>query len=662
MLKIPQNIKIAIVIVLLVSALTLIIVLIWLLATSNVPNLCQDGMLNFGGKRIKLNESQKYCYCNDINPGFMFGCNFTGWLVMEDWMFPTWENEFSSVGTVASGPRASLEIADEFCTNNVSPVITPSGWGERDMIFTMYNKFGGNQAAEVEVARVMRNHWNQFLLNDHINIPQKMRSLGHTHVRIPVPYYLVEEPILTPVFFGKQYGSFTANYGFQSEGFITGAANHLYDMLVELKKQGIKAIISIQNLPGGSAANSTFAGAIFTEPMVFTNRLSSTYVENIESVSGRWAVIAQRNVNETWLQIATVAVQNIAEWLVYIESDDLVSGVVVGLEVCNQMAPGITKNANISRNIRIFLSEVIPNVSRLFSDASLDHKVIVNFVSPQNDPSFLKSLIDTNDLNNVTADYHSSFNKVSVIPATGESMTYICDPSKAGGTRCLSDYINLVWSDIAISQEMADKYKTITSTFIGDFNLDIALNWSNNYMILDQVGCCDPVSTENCNLSHICLPLGPDPNYELTKIFLSQFYRLQIANIFSKGFTGALFKSARTGSGWSPFLLNVVNPQEKDTAFNMSKQASNGYQKDSSQNGPPRNTNVGWALQIDNTLNYDYDQSGYLWWTRSIVELDRLQLIPKGLDQMSIQNACDCKGCDIGYDPNPSDAQCDIDN
>ena len=294
----------------------------------------------------------------------------------------------------------------------------------------------------------------------------------------------------------------------------------------------------------------------------------------------------------------------------------------------------------------------------------------MNFAFPHNDPTFLASLIASHSLTNVLVDYHISFNEASLQhsdnPFTGDSLTFDCDPNISGGLRCLSNYINFVWSDISNSQKEADSFKAVTKTFIGDFDIQVALNWSNNYMLKRegniQVGCCDPVKADDCNFSTVCLPLGADPNFALTKVFLSQFYRLQLSNIFSNGFIGAFFKAARTGSGWIPFNLGVQNPQKEGTAYNSSKQPISGYTKDATQGGPPEATDEGFALQYDGVGNYSSTNSGYLWWSNSLVELNRLDIIPRGLNKLDIQNACTCDGCSPseGYKPNPPTASCDL--
>ena len=88
----------------------------------------------------------------------------------------------------------------------------------------------------------MRNHWAGYIPDEALDV---IAAFGVTHARIPVGYWIIDAPV---------GGSSPYEFGFNHEGFVTGGLGYLEAALAKLKRRGIRALIDMHALPGGSSS------------------------------------------------------------------------------------------------------------------------------------------------------------------------------------------------------------------------------------------------------------------------------------------------------------------------------------------------------------------------------------------------------------------------
>ena len=147
------------------------------------------------------------------------GVNLGGWLAIEPWMFD-----------VAPFPGTNSE-ADLMLRLRLS-----DSW--RDL---------GFQNADDFAVQTMRNHWEQFIPDSALEL---LPGMGVSHVRIPVPYSIVDAPV-TAIQGSVRPGNATfLDYGLQHEGFATGGWNSFKRVIRTLKRLGVRAAVDLHTLPG----------------------------------------------------------------------------------------------------------------------------------------------------------------------------------------------------------------------------------------------------------------------------------------------------------------------------------------------------------------------------------------------------------------------------
>jgi len=132
--------------------------------------------------------------------GAFVGVNLGGWLLMEDWIFPSY-----FVG-----------------------VVPPDEHG-------LIHKMGGN--ANPAAIQFMKRHWDTFLTEGDLD---QLRLFGVTHVRIPVGYWLVD--------------------WHQEDGFVDGGLPYLERCVRWLQQRGMRAVLDLHALPGAQTPHQSFTG------------------------------------------------------------------------------------------------------------------------------------------------------------------------------------------------------------------------------------------------------------------------------------------------------------------------------------------------------------------------------------------------------------------
>ena len=290
---------------------------------------------------LRLNHNEG----NNINKRMMNGVNLAGWLLTE----PSW-------------------MYDQFKA--------PS---ENDLI-QKWRKENGKQYA----IDAMKNHWNGYYSESDI---VKAAKFGITHFRIPVGYWIVDAPVSVvstddDKAVDRSSRSYTMyDFGFNHEGFITGGLNYLEPMLKLLKKLGMKVIVDMHALPGGGSNCQDYAGIqIKDEKNSFwlgkPPKNNSVPIQSACTGSGPY--YTSRGDSMTWMDVGEKSVLKLAEWIVRLQKDHTMSNVVESYEVINE--PGLLWP--VEDRIKLFYTNVIPKVQKMFSDAKLKIHMNINSIYP----------------------------------------------------------------------------------------------------------------------------------------------------------------------------------------------------------------------------------------------------------------------------------------
>jgi hypothetical protein len=158
----------------------------------------------------------------------------------------------------------------------------------------------------------MKNHWSHYYTDEMLD---KAMTLGINAVRIPVGYWIMDAP---------DGGSSPLEYGFSPEGFVTGGLNHLREMLIKLKKRGMKALVDLHAHPCNSACVSN--GLSCAGPLAFTPEGGVQFYEEflhpeikLDLAKCGGGVYKTTRVTgpgmEMWGDVGVKAVNDLAKWL-----------------------------------------------------------------------------------------------------------------------------------------------------------------------------------------------------------------------------------------------------------------------------------------------------------------------------------------------------------
>lgn len=237
------------------------------------------------------------------------------------------------------------------------------------------------QGGDTFAVSTMYNHWKGYIPAAALDM---MSTFGLTHARIPIPYWILEQP-LTPILPAGLANSSTPPrwaYGFQHEGFVTGGMNHLEETLAQLKSRGIKVLIDMHALPGGSSACQSYAGWQVKEPYFWRG---TPPPDNTTAISGGCGgggpYHSSRGSSLTWREVGKQAVLALGAWVVGLQANSSLSDTVVGVEVVNE--PGCCVPGWQS-DIEGFTAEVVPPLQSVLAAGGVGTNVTINFIGPNN--------------------------------------------------------------------------------------------------------------------------------------------------------------------------------------------------------------------------------------------------------------------------------------
>lgn len=160
-------------------------------------------------------------------------------------------------------------------------------------------------------------------------------------------------------------GSSPYDFGFNHEGFATGGLGYLEATLAKLKARGIRALVDMHALPGGSSSCQarrpggqrgggmvgpsrmrsliaplpapplqSYAGWQVNQPLFWTGTPPATNATPIDAAcGGAGPYYSSRGSAQTWLQVGEDMVAALGAWVVSLQANASLADVVVGLEV-----------------------------------------------------------------------------------------------------------------------------------------------------------------------------------------------------------------------------------------------------------------------------------------------------------------------------------------
>lgn len=205
-----------------------------------------------------------------------------------------------------------------------------------------------------------------------------------THARIPIGYWVFDEPVTRvsqPDDIMSPGGAYS--YGFNHEGFVTGGLNYLQAMLAKLKSRGIRALVDIHAMPGGSSQCQSYAGWQVQSPVFWTGTPPATNATRIAACSGAGPYSTTRGSARPWMAVGEDTVLALGAWVVALQNDSSVSDTVVGIEVVNEPALGTD---GLQREVEQLLTDVVPKLQALLAAGNVMTNVTVS--SSRHAPSF----------------------------------------------------------------------------------------------------------------------------------------------------------------------------------------------------------------------------------------------------------------------------------
>eukprot|EP00039_Didymoeca_costata_P024388 m.10163 g.10163 ORF g.10163 m.10163 type:complete len:552 (+) comp4211_c0_seq1:182-1837(+) len=250
--------------------------------------------------------------------------------------------------------------------------------------------------------QTMKNHWAGYIPDKALDT---LAQFGTNTVRIPIGYWIMDTPV--------SGGSTMYDFGFNHEGFVTGGINYLEAMLVKLKARNIKALIDIHAMPGGSSKCQSYAGWQVNDDGFWQG--ASPPEDNTTAIisgcgGGAGPYYSSRGNAKTWLELGAEYVVKVGDWIVGVEQNSSVSGVIMGMEVVNE--PGLGWSG-IGNDIRWLANATVPIVQGKFKANNLKLDIILNFIGPneQGMGAWVKQQQTQGILpNNITIDYHNYYN------------------------------------------------------------------------------------------------------------------------------------------------------------------------------------------------------------------------------------------------------------
>lgn len=303
------------------------------------------------------------------------GANLGGWLVQENWLLP-------NVLLFRLGPA---DIRDN---------------QEWDYIQRMCQR-------GIDAVGSMRRHWASYLGEDDSYdlltasepppMLRRLRSAGVTRLRIPVGYWAFEPPVLPgcvgqlqadasespgqptvpgvgapsppPVFSsaGPVLRSLSSA-GLTSDGFVTGSALYLAALLRLLQPLGMRCVIDMHSLPGGSVKHMGYTGRYFDEARAFDGARAWYEASRNVSSSGTTGAKTGNGLGpgpskaHPFLKRTVAALDTLAALVAELDAAPETAGVVAAVAPWNEAL--FMDNVKAAEELPVFTLAMVPRIRK----------------------------------------------------------------------------------------------------------------------------------------------------------------------------------------------------------------------------------------------------------------------------------------------------------
>ena len=265
------------------------------------------------------------------------------------------------------------------------------------------------QGGDAFAIQTMRNHWSNYYPDAALDALVK---LGVTHARVPIGYWIIEAPVVIIADTIATQSPDFHTFGFNHEGFVTGGINYLEIMLAKLKTRGIKVLIDVHALPGGSSSCQSYSGWQVSDPLFWRASPPPSNMTIIPtSCGGAGPYRTTRGSSQTWMETGEDTVVALSNWIVSLQSNASMSDTVVGFEIANE--PGLGFNG-VQDAIQTFCSDMVPKVQAIFKNGQVNVNVTLNFIGPNDvyTGTWVASQISAGkfDSQHLLIDFHNYYN------------------------------------------------------------------------------------------------------------------------------------------------------------------------------------------------------------------------------------------------------------
>lgn len=330
------------------------------------------------------------------------GVSLGGWLVME-------------INPSKRGPTSPMDLRPQWMFDQIEAN------SELDLVSSLRREHGDDYAIAT-----MRNHWAGYITDDMLDAAER---LGIDTFRIPVGYWIADKPV---------GGKSPLEYGISPEGFVTGGLNHLYAMLVKMKRRGMRALIDIHAHPCNSACVSN--GLYCAAPLAFGVLREWPVPEGEEGIIDAVSIAdmprcahadpaggavypttrARTDGEGTWSDVAVNTVGELSKWIKALPNE---ASCVVAYQLANEPALGPDIPA-VTLGINLFYERAIATAREQLPSIPL----VLSWINPSPEVfPFLKKMGDADKTakgGGVISDHHYYLNWQGWMLPPGELMPW----------------------------------------------------------------------------------------------------------------------------------------------------------------------------------------------------------------------------------------------
>lgn len=241
-------------------------------------------------------------------PGYMNGVSFGGLFVIEDWMFwrKGWDHGFNDT-------TLRLKPGESFSEHAWSAALLSTG---------------ENASSSEYAFAAMACHIDSYIDDSAIS---RLADFGINAVRLPVGYWVFDDPDLYPNDAWVVPPRDAASYGVNPDGYVTPGTRALSNIVMKLHNANMRVVLDLHAVPGCSSPHNSYAG-IKCEPSA-----PNTWGGKAEDgISGGHSTNRARD-GKTWIDVyKRLVVERVLPWIAWINDASRAPGTIVGFEMINE--------------------------------------------------------------------------------------------------------------------------------------------------------------------------------------------------------------------------------------------------------------------------------------------------------------------------------------